>query len=251
MRWTSEFRTWRGCRSGTRSGCLSAAVLNVAAVAVAGGVARLRGIPACRPRTSAFAGISDVWGAEAGAHAALDETAFLSAVSARPSRVANWASAALRSSRLKTCPSGYQAVQESLDVEIDSIVRPPDGLTASVSDEPSAYWASIPTPVIRKTPMTFATLRASATVPSFSLMNSNMVFCTAPFEPTISRARPPSAGISAIVDPSIAMSFLPTIPSSDGDDALAVSFGGGAAPSDVAAKPFVVIPAKTTVSNTA
>src|SRR2546430_8351930 len=112
MGWTSEFRT----SMGRRSGALMAAVLNPAAKpAAAGGVARARGRPAWR---STFGGTSKVWGVLGGAQAAFDEAAFLSAGSARPSRVANCASAALRSSRLKTWPSGYQAVQESLDAEI-------------------------------------------------------------------------------------------------------------------------------------
>src|SRR6266702_17454 len=133
---TSELRTSTGFK-GAKSGCVSAA-----AVTAACGIPRLRGRPAWRPTASTLAGTSEVWGAGRAEHATLDEAVFLSTGSARPSLVANWVSAARRSSRLKTWPSGYQAVQESLEMEIDSMVRPPPGLTANVSDDPSAYWTS-------------------------------------------------------------------------------------------------------------
>src|SRR5437660_3867356 len=127
MGWTSEFRT----STARRSGALMAAALNPAANPPAGGVARARGRPAWR---STFGGTSKVWGVLGGAQAALEEAAFLSAASARPSRVANCASAALRSSRLKTWPSGYQAVQKSVDAWCSYILKPPPGMTANVSD---------------------------------------------------------------------------------------------------------------------
>src|SRR5260370_23782755 len=179
---TSELRTSTGFK-GAKSGCLSAVVVSPAAVTAACGIPRLRGRPAWRPTASTLAGTSEVWGAGRAEHATLDEAVFLSTGSARPSLVANWVSAARRSYRLKTWPSGYQAVQESLEIEIVSIVRPPDGLTASVSHEPSAYWASIPALVLRNTPMPFPALRASDTVPTFSLLNSTIIFSTPPFTP--------------------------------------------------------------------
>ena len=59
-------------------------------------------------------------------------------------------------------------------------------------------------------------------------MKAKNEFCTAPFGDTISRDRPPSEGMTAMDDPSIEISFLPTTSSKDGAAVLAASLGGAA-----------------------
>jgi len=131
-------------------------------------------------------------------------------------------------------------------MEIVSIVRPPDGLTANVSDEPSAYWASIPAPVLRNTPMDIRRIAGVGHCAQLLIDEFEHGFLHSAIEPMISRAMAPFRGHQRDRQPSIAISFLPTITSSDGDGAPAVSLGGAAVASGAAAKPFVVIPAKHT-----
>jgi hypothetical protein len=94
---------------------------------------------------------------------------------------------------------------------------------------------------MRNTPVTVLASRESITVPSRSLMKRNAVFCTAPFGATISRESPPSDAVSTIDEPSIAISFLPMVPSIEGAAADACSFAAVLS-WDVAEKTSVLMP---------